>query len=122
MDNIYIKFERKENEKYRKKIFVLIIAASAIFVGIFAIFSDFKEKEQKEKMSTKISDKNEQQAEMVCKNEKIIKKPLMEAVYYRTGFHYYKPVIILENNKVLEVNKEQFEKVVEGNECKTVFH
>lgn len=53
MDNIYIKFERKENEKYRKKIFVLIIAASAIFVGIFAIFSDFKEKKQKEKLNIK---------------------------------------------------------------------
>lgn len=121
MDNIYIKFERKENEKYREKIFVLIIAASAIFVGIFAIFSDFKEKEQKEKMSTKISDKNEQQAEMVCKNEKIIKKTLLEAVYYRTGFHYYKPVIILENGKILEVNKEQFEKATVGNECRSIF-
>lgn len=122
MDNIYIKFERKENEKYRKKIFVLIIAASAIFVGIFAIFSDFKEKEQEEKMSIQISNKNEQQAQMVCKNEKIIKKTLMEAIYYRTGFNYYQPVIILENGKILEVNKEQFEKAVEGNECRTVFH
>lgn len=49
MDNIYIKFERKENEKYREKIFVSIIAASAIFVGIFAIYSDFKEKNKKKK-------------------------------------------------------------------------
>ena len=93
-----------------KKFFVLIIAASAIFVGIFAIYSDFKEKNKK------------QQAEEVCKNEKIVKKTLMEAIYYRTGFDYYKPVIILENGKVLEVNKEQFDKAVEGNECRTVFH
>lgn len=105
-----------------KKFFVLTIATLALFAGIFAIHSNFKKRKQKEKMSTEISNKNEQQAEMVCKNEKIIKKTLMEAVYYRTGFHYYKPVIILENNKVLEVNKEQFEKAVEGNECKTVFH
>lgn len=58
---------------------------------------------------------------MVCGNEKIAKKTLMEDVYYRTGFHYYKPVIILENGKVLEVNKEQFEKAVEGNECRSIF-
>ena len=32
-----------------KKIFVSIIAASAIFVGIFAIYSDFKEKNKKKK-------------------------------------------------------------------------
>jgi|GEM_PF-4947827 hypothetical protein len=50
-----------------KKIFVSIIAASAIFVGIFAIYSDFKEKKQKEK-------NEKQQAEEVCKNEKIVKK------------------------------------------------
>ena len=91
-----------------KKIFVLIIAASAIFIGIFAIYSDFKEKKQKEK--------NEQQ-----QAEKIVKKTLMEAIYYRTGFDYYKPVIILENGKVLEVNKEQFDKAVEGNECRSIF-
>lgn len=97
-----------------KKIFVLIIAASAIFVGIFAIYSDFKEKKQKEK-------NKKQYAEEVCKNEKIVKKTLMEAIYYRTGFDYYKPVIILENGKVLEVNKEQFDKAVEGNECRSIF-
>lgn len=31
-------------------------------------------------------------------------------------------LIILENSKVLEVNKEQFDKAVEGNECRTIFH
>ena len=96
-----------------KKFFVSIIAASAIFVGIFAIYSDFKEKKQKKN--------KKQQAEEVCKNEKIVKKTLMEAIYYRTGFDYYKPVIILENGKVLEVNKEQFDKAVEGNECRSIF-
>jgi hypothetical protein len=104
----------KKMKNIGKKIFVLIIAASAIFVGIFAIYSDFKEKKQKEK-------NKKQQAEEVCKNEKIVKKTLMEAIYYRTGFDYYKPVIILENGKVLEVNKEQFDKAVEGNECRSIF-
>lgn len=105
-----------------KKFFALTMVILSIFIGIFAIFSNFKEKEQEEKMSTQISNKNEQQAQMVCGNEKIVKKTLMEVVYYRTGFHYYKPIIILENGKVLEVNKEQFEKAVEGNECRTIFH
>ena len=50
-----------------KKFCVLIIATSAIFIGIFAIYSDFKEKKQKEK-------NEQQQAEKVCKNEKIVKK------------------------------------------------
>ena len=31
-------------------------------------------------------------------------------------------LIILENSKVLEVNNEQFDKAVEGNECRTIFH
>jgi hypothetical protein len=57
----------KKMKNIGKKIFVSIIAASAIFVGIFAIYSDFKEKKQKEK-------NEKQQAEEVCKNEKIVKK------------------------------------------------
>lgn len=122
MDNIYIKFERGKMKNIGRRFFVLTIVVLSIFIGIYAFVSDFKEKKQKEKMSIEISNKNKQQAEKVCKNEKIVKKTLLEAVYYRTGFHYYKPVIILENNKVLEVNKEQFEKAVEGNECRTVFH
>lgn len=57
-----------------KKFFALTMVILLIFIGIFAIFSNFKENEQEEKMSTQISNKNEQQAQMVCKNEKIIKK------------------------------------------------
>lgn len=37
-------------------------------------------------------------------------------------FFVLTPVIILENVKILEVNKEQFDKAVEGNECRTIFH
>lgn len=61
-------------KKYRKKFFALTIVILSVFIGIFAIFSNFKEKEQEEKMSTQISNKNEQQAQMVCGNEKIAKK------------------------------------------------
>lgn len=49
-------------KKYRKKFFALTIVILSVFIGIFAIFSNFKEKEQEEKMSTQISNKNEQQA------------------------------------------------------------
>lgn len=115
MDNIYIKFERKENEKYRKKNFCFNNSSFSNICWNFCNFFRFQRKKQKEK-------NEQQQAEKVCKNEKIVKKTLMEAIYYRTGFDYYKPVIILENGKVLEVNKEQFDKAVEGNECRTIFH
>ena len=115
------KKERKEKMKnIAKTIIAFLIMDLALFIGIIAVIYGIKEQKEKSKFSKDISWKNEKQSEMVCKNEKIIRKFITDSPYAR-GARAYSLYIVLENGNELEVSLEQFEKAKEGNECRTIF-
>lgn len=103
-----------------KTIIAFLIMGLALFIGIIAVIYGIKEQKEKAKFSKDISWKNEKQSEMVCKNEKIIRKFITDSPYAR-GARAYSLHVVLDNNNELEVSLEQFEKATEGNECRTIF-
>ena len=103
-----------------KTIIAFLIMGLVLFIGIIAVIYGIKEQKEKAKFSKDISWKNEKQSEMVCKNEKIIRKFITDSPYAR-GARAYSLHVVLDNNNELEVSLEQFEKAKEGNECRTIF-
>lgn len=103
-----------------KTIIAFLIMGLALFIGTIAVIYGIKEQKEKTKFSKKIYWKNEKQSEAVCKNEKIVQKVIRYSPYSR-GKTTYSLFIALENGNELEVSLEQFQKAIEGNQCKTIF-
>ena len=103
-----------------KTVIAFLVMGLVLFIGTIAVIYGIKEQKEKARFSKDISWKNEKQSEMVCKNEKIIRKFITDTSYAR-GVRAYSLHIALDNKNELEVSLEQFEKAKEGNECRTIF-
>lgn len=95
-------------------LFLIIIVSIAGFKTILIIFNN---SEQRSVNSGLIGGVNYEEAKDICNKEKIVRKTTERNM----GHLGYKLYIELENGKILLVDGEQFQKAMEGNECRTIF-
>ena len=93
----------------------LIIMVS--FIGFKAISSIFKNSERISVNHGSVGGYNYEKSKIVCDEEKIVRKIFEQNVSHQG----YKLYIELENRKILSVDAKQFQKSIEGNECRTIF-
>lgn len=94
--------------------FLIIIVS---FIGFKTISIISKHLEQRSVNSGLIGGANYEEAKGICNKEKIVRK----TVERNMGHLSYKLYVQLENGKILLVDGEQFQKAMEGNECRTIF-
>lgn len=108
---------KNNKNKFLIKIFLSFLIIVVSFAGFKIIFIISKHSEQISVNSGLIGGVNYEEAKDICNKERIVRKTIERNV----GHLGYKLYVQLENGKIFLVDGEQFQKAVEGNECRTIF-
>lgn len=108
---------KNNQNNFSIKSFLVFLIIAVSFIGFKAISSIFKRSEKINISYGLIGGHNYEETKVICDKEKIVRK-IFEPNVGHQGYNLY---VELENGKILSVDAKQFQKAMEGNECRTIF-